>query len=162
MYLTGRAGNQLRVCNAVQMILPQKWELYIKEMTKAYSAQFSEDYMEKQGLLCMIDNIKLYDLLCEKHLQGIYKLRPNPVGDKLVMGREKFVELSISEQIYVLLQILQLSQLINQGANLNLVGFSAATGTTKISKDISSCNKFKLINQSITGLYENEIDLLTV
>lgn len=162
MYLTGRTGNQLLVCNAVQMILPQKWELYIKEMTKAYSAQFTEDYMEKQGLLCMTDNIKLYDLLCEKHLQGIYNLRPNPVGDKLVMGREKFVELSISEQIYVLLQILQLSQLINQGADLCMIGGAKKTGVTLTNKIVSDCREFKLINQSITGLYENEIDLLTV
>lgn len=76
--------------------------------------------------------------------------------------RVKFNKLSILEQIYVLLQILQLSQLINQGANLELIGLAKNTGITKISKIISNCNEFKLINQSITGLYENEVDLLTI
>ena len=89
-------------------------------------------------------------------------MRPNPVGDKLVMGREKFVELSISEQIYVLLQILQLSQLINQGADLCMIGGAKKTGVTLTNKIVSDCREFKLINQSMTGLYENEIDLLTV
>ena len=57
---------------------------------------------------------------------------------------------------------MQLSQLINQGANLELIGLAKKAGTTKISKIISNCNEFKLINQSITGLYENEVDLLTI
>ena len=118
--------------------------------------------MEKTGTISKSKNRQLYDLLCEKHLNCIYKLRPNPVGENLIIGKDKFNKLSILEQIYVLLQILQLSQLINQGANLELIGLAKKAGTTKISKNISNCNEFKLINQSITGLYENEVDLLTI
>ena len=162
MYLTGRTGAQLAVCNAVQMILPWKWMLYVKEMTKAIGAEFTDEYMEKTGTISKSKNRQLYDLLCEKHLNCIYKLRPNPVGENLIIGKDKFNKLSILEQIYVLLQILQLSQLINQGANLELIGLAKKAGTTKISKNISNCNEFKLINQSITGLYENEADLLTI
>lgn len=162
MYLTGRTGAQLAVCNAVQMILPWKWMLYVKEMTKAIGAEFTDEYMEKTGTISKSKNRQLYDLLCEKHLNCIYKLRPNPVGENLIIGKDKFNKLSILEQIYVLLQILQLSQLINQGANLELIGLAKKAGTTKISKNISNCNEFKLINQSITGLYENEVDLLTI
>ena len=162
MYLTGRTGAQLAVCNAVQMILPWKWMLYVKEMTKAIGAEFTDEYMEKTGTISKLKNRQLYDLLCEKHLNCIYKLRPNPVGENLIIGKDKFNKLSILEQIYVLLQILQLSQLINQGANLELIGLAKKAGTTKISKNISNCNEFKLINQSITGLYENEVDLLTI
>ena len=33
---------------------------------------------------------------------------------------------------------------------------------TKIGKNIYERKECKLINQSVTGLYENEIDLLTV
>ena len=39
---------------------------------------------------------------------------------------------------------------------------SAKVGKTLTSKIISNCNEIKLINQSITGLYENEVDLLTI
>lgn len=162
MYLTGRSGNRLSVCNAVQMVLLQEWMLYVKEITKAIGAEFTDEYIEKKGTISKTKNRQLYDLLCEKHLNCIYKLRPNPVGENLIKGKEKFDKLSILEQIYVLLQILQLSQLINQGANLELIGLAKNTGITKISKIISNCNEFKLINQSITGLYENEVDLLTI
>lgn len=160
MYLTGRSGNRLIVCNAVQMVLRQEWMMYIKEITKAIGAEFTDEYIEKKGTISKSKNRQLYDLLCEKHLNCIYKLRPNPVGENLIKGKEKFDKLSILEQIYVLLQILQLSQLINQGANLELIGFSKNTGKTLTSKIISNCNEIKLINQSITGLYENEVDLL--
>ena len=162
MYLTGRSGNRLIVCNAVQMVLRQEWMMYIKEITKAIGAEFTDEYIEKKGTISKSKNRQLYDLLCEKHLNCIYKLRPNPVGENLIKGKEKFDKLSILEQIYVLLQILQLSQLINQGANLELIGFSKNTGKTLTSKIISNCNEIKLINQSITGLYENEVDLLTI
>lgn len=162
MYLTGRSGNRLSVCNAVQMVLLQEWMLYVKEITKAIGAEFTDEYIEKKGTISKTKNRQLYDLLCEKHLNCIYKLRPNPVGENLIKGKEKFDKLSILEQIYVLLQILQLSQLINQGANLELIGFSKNTGKTLTSKIISNCNEIKLINQSITGLYENEVDLLTI
>ena len=160
MYLTGRAskGKQLRVCNAVQMVLL----LYVKEITKAYNAQYSDEYMHKQKVISKSENEKLYDLLCEKHLNSIYRLRPNAVGQKLLEGRQKFGEISLSEQIYIILQILQLSQLINNGANLDIIEKGAHAGVSTLNKKISDCNEFKLINQSITGLYENEVDLLTI
>lgn len=104
----------------------------------------------------------MYDVLTDKHLNQIYKKRPNPVGEKLVQWREKFIKLSLSEQLSVLTQILQLSQLTNQGADLTAIGGVKKTGVATLNKVISDKLEFKLINQSVTGLYENEIDLLTV
>ena len=98
----------------------------------------------------------------EKHLNQIYNRRPNPVGMKLESGEEKFVNLSIKKQIYVLKQILQLSQRGNQGADLTDIGESKKTGVSLVSKEVTKKQEFKLINKSVTGLYENEIDLLTV
>ena len=162
MYLTGRSKKRLLVCNAVQMVLTQEWMMYIKEITKAYNAQYSDEYMQKQKLISKLKNEKLYDVLCEKHLHSIYRLRPNGVGQKLLEGRQKFEEISLLEQVYVILQILQLSQLINNGANLDIIEKGAHAGVATLNKMISECNEFKLINQSITGLYENEVDLLTI
>ena len=68
----------------------------------------------------------------------------------------------MDRQIYVLLQILQLSQLTNQGADLVEIGGVKKTGVATLNKIISDKTEFKLVNQSVTGLYENEIDLLTV
>ena len=70
--------------------------------------------------------------------------------------------MDISKQIYVLMQILQLSQLTNIGADLTDIGGVKKTGVATLNKKISDKYEFKLINQSVTGLYTNEIDLLTV
>ena len=96
------------------------------------------------------------------YVKSIYRLRPNAVGQKLLEGRQKFGEISLLEQIYIILQILQLSQLINNRANLDIIEKGAHAGVPTLNKKISDCNEFKLINQSITGLYENEVDLLTI
>ena len=42
------------------------------------------------------------------------------------------------------------------------IGGVKKTGVATLNKVISDKKEFKLINQSITGLYENEIDLLSV
>jgi CRISPR-associated endonuclease Csn1 len=109
------------------------------------------------------ENVRLYDELQKKHKLGIYAKRPNPIGDVLENGREKFVGLSTERQVYVLTQILNLSLICNSSlADLREVGGSAKTGVTLINKKISGHQEFKLINYSITGMYEKEVDLLTV
>lgn len=162
LYLTGRAGKQLLVSNAVQMALSLKYLIYIKKITKEIERGSDNNELELNEYIIKEDNLKLYDALTDKHLNQIYKKRPNPVGEKLVQWREKFIKLSLSEQLSVLTQILQLSQLTNQGADLTAIGGVKKTGVATLNKVISDKLEFKLINQSVTGLYENEIDLLTV
>lgn len=162
LYLTGRAGKQLLVSNAVQMALSLKYLIYIKKITKEIERGSDNNELELNEYIIKEDNLKLYDVLTDKHLNQIYKKRPNPVGEKLVQWREKFIKLSLSEQLSVLTQILQLSQLTNQGADLTAIGGVKKTGVATLNKVISDKLEFKLINQSVTGLYENEIDLLTV
>lgn len=162
LYLTGRSGNQLLVSNAVQLSLDYNEMVYIKKITSAYEKKLTDEQFENNVEITKENNAKLYDILKNKHLSTIYRNRPNPVGDKLDKAQSKFEELNITKQIYVLLQILQLSQMRNDGADLKHIDESKATGTCKINQKISDRQEFKLINQSITGLYINEIDLLTV
>ena len=46
--------------------------------------------------------------------------------------------------------------------NLKMINGSENSGLMLIAKKINGCNEFKLIKQSVTGLYEQVIDLLTV
>ena len=162
LYLTGRSENRLRVCNAVQLALGSNEVEYVRNITKANEKDLSSEKITEGNVISEQKNIELYDKLTDKHLNKLFSKRPNPVGEKLVTGKDKFIGLPLKGQISVLLEILKLSQLINTGANLKLIGESNATGTIKISKVISKNEEFKLINQSVTGLYENEIDLLIV
>lgn len=162
LYLTGRTGERLLVSNAVQLSLDKDLTEYVRKISKSYEQYDADEEFERDKNINADENLKLYRILKEKHLNQIYKKRPNSVGVKLENGEEEFIELSVKKQIYVLLQILQLSQRSNQGADLSEIGESKKTGVSLISKKITEAQEFKLINQSVTGLYENEIDLLAI
>jgi CRISPR-associated endonuclease Csn1 len=105
----------------------------------------------------------LYDELTQKHEQGIFARRPNPVAEILKNGKERFVALEVERQIYVLTQILNLSLICNSAsADLQEIGGSSKTGVTLISKKLSGYSEAKLIHCSPTGMFTKEVDLLTV
>lgn len=152
VHLSGKTGNQIAVRNAIPVCLEQQWITYIKELEKG----------ERAEKISIEKNIELYDVLCSKHTDGIFTRKPNQMGEKLQKGREKFESLSCLEQIKVILEILNLTKIDLTEANLSLIGESSNAGTMKINKNISGAKEFILINQSVTGVYENRIDLLTV
>lgn len=156
LYVSGKTNEEIIVRNAVPLCLKPKWINYVKKIENSNNNGFPDKDITSEK------NIKLYGVLKDKHVNGIYSKRPNPIGEKLIRGEGKFLELSLMEQCNVLNQIMQLTQLNNLGANLILIGDKGNTGKTQINKTISNCEEFLLVNQSVTGLYENEIDLLTV
>jgi CRISPR-associated endonuclease Csn1 len=157
LYITGKSVNYLIVRNACNLILDEKWNQYIHAIEKNnISGRISENITVK-------DNIQLYDELMKKHAEDIYAKRPNPIGEILNKGRAKFVDLDVAKQVYILTQILNLSLICNSAsADLKEIGGSAKTGVTLISKRVSGYKEFKLINCSVTGMFEKEVDLLTV
>ena len=155
-YISGRTGNQIILRNATNLCLKSEWLSYIKKLEKSNDTGVFDDVISTD---C---NIELYKELQEKFVNGIFKNRPNPVGAKLASGFEIFTSLDLAKQCEVLLSILSLSMIGGNGANLSLIGASATTGITLISKNITSVNEIYLVNQSVTGLFENRIDLLTV
>ncbi len=155
-YISGRTGNQIILRNATNLCLKPEWTSYIKKLEKCSNTGAYDDVISTDG------NIKLYKELQEKFVNGIFKNRPNPVGTKLVSGFDIFISLDLAKQCEVLLSILSLSMIGGNGANLSLIGASAATGITLISKNITSSSEIYMVNQSVTGLFENRIDLLTV
>lgn len=151
LYITGRTGNRLLVSNAVQMILNYEQSRYLKLF----------DSENDNNKIDISMNIAIYDSLVDKYKNGIFKLRPNPVGEKLSNARSKFIGLNPEEQIYLLKNILQLT-IHNQGVDLRKIGESSKAGTMKINKNLSDCKEAILINETVTGLFVNEIDLLKI
>lgn len=156
-HLGGKTGRRILLKNAVQLCLKQDRTDYIKKL---------ENYQKKGKMdeeISIEKNIELYDELLNKHKHGIYRKRPNPVGLKLEKGKEKFDELSKEDQIIILLEILKLTKTgKNLAADLKSIGESAETGIMRMNQKISDAKEIILINQSVTGLYEKRIDLLTV
>ena len=155
-YITGKTGNRIILRNAVNLCLKPQWISYVKKIEKYTETDVLDE------LLSIEQNIILYEELRDKFQNGIYKNRPNSVGEKLVDGFDKFTNLSIGEQCKVLVNMLSISAIGGNGADLTLIGASKSTGITLISKNITEMGELYLINQSVTGLYENRIDLLTV
>ena len=107
-------------------------------------------------------NIELYEKLRKKYSEGIYSKRVVVAIEAFEKGMEKFETLSIKEQIEILLEMVNYSKDSVSKINLSKLGLSANSAYCRTSKEISKLKECKLINQSVTGLYENEIDLLTV
>lgn len=155
-HLGGKTNKQIALKNAVQLCFNQDKTDYIKKL---------ENYMKKGKIEKDVNietNIELYNELLDKHKNGIYKKRPNPIGFKLEKRKQKFDMLSKEDQIVILLEILKLTEVGSNFANLQLIDEAAKTGVMLMSKRISDAKEFLLINQSVTGLYEKRIDLLTV
>ena len=155
VYLTGRTKDQLMLANAIELKLPYEWLKYIKRVLSfANGTDNNTASCEK--------NMELYELLTKKHRETIYTKRPNSLGERLADWESNFIKLPIEKQIYILKQILQISAGGNQGADLQLIGGSAKTGTCKISKNITKNAQFELISMSPTGIYSKKINLKTI
>lgn len=161
-HLTGRTQGRIMMTPAIQLRLKDNFVKYIKLLEK-FSLRKKNNAKAKIVVADNISvekNLSLYDELIKKLDYSIYKFRNNNQAENLKKWRAKFEELSIEEQSYILLQVLLLFQNNNNGANLLLLGGGNSSGTCKKTNNLSNYNEFKLINQSITGLFENEVDLL--
>ncbi len=63
----------------------------------------------------------------------------------------------------MILEVLKFTQQANYGADLEALGVKGSgVGIMKINKMISKQNEVLLINQSVLGIYEERVDLLTI
>ena len=160
--ITGRTGNQLLVSNAVELCLPQKMNDYIRDISKYINKNTEAKKVLKitdYDNLSRRDNEELYYELLKKHRESIFSKRKNSIGELLLNGEEKFEQLSIENQVIVLREILLLSKSNNLTADLRLIGGSKKTGVMRVSKNLNN-KEFTIINQSPTGMFTNEVDLL--
>lgn len=156
VYLSGKSGERIILRNAVNLCLSSEWSRYIKLLENFDVAKKLNEGITKDR------NEALYDELLDKHVNGIYSRRPTPMGLKLQEQREKFVNLNVQEQCEVLKQVLILSTIGITKADLSLIGAASISGGMTMSKQIDGTKELLLINQSVTGLFENRIDLMTL
>lgn len=156
-HISGRTGNRIILYNAVNLCLNQEWTGYVKKLDKFAESSQADRELTKEK------NEDLYQELLEKHQKGIYARRPNPMGEKLKNAWSIFIELELEEQCEVLAQIIKLTS-IGPAAygDLKLIGEAPKCGVMLMPKKISTAQEVVLINQSVTGLFESRIDLLTV
>jgi CRISPR-associated endonuclease Csn1 len=161
MYLSAQSsgGKQYKAWNAVNLCLDQNNINYIRLIEKfCEKSEISADITKEKNML-------LYKTLMEKHNLELFKHRLSSIGkigNALKDGWEKFQQLAIEDQCYILYQILLLSSINETKADLSKIGGAKNADVITVSETLSEKNHLYLINQSVTGIYEQVIDLLTV
>ncbi len=148
---------------AVQLALPYEQEKYIKNIFKFLNkkSENKERKVNKFDGISADENNTLYSIFISKMKYSIYSKIFNDFGIELEKKQEVFSGLSLEEQCNVISEILKVLHCNSDGCDLKIIGI---TNNQKIRKtmNISSLkfSSIKLINQSVTGLYEQEIELL--
>ena len=161
MHLSGRSGKRLIFKNANQLIVPDATQKTLKKAIK-----YCADYK-------LYKNAKISDKveLSEQDLQEVYKefqhkLQNTVYGKRLETqirtlekGKEKFCSLTREEKCLILNEVLHLFQCQSTVANLSLIDGPSHAGIIRLNNDISNLEHISIVNQSITGFYEQVIDL---
>ncbi len=161
MWLSGRTGNQLLFKGAVQLILSQKDAEILKKVIKFVSRKKENKNLTlvPEDQLREADLMALYDTFLDKIKNTVYNIRFKAQEKTLTDKREAFQALSVEERCVVLSEILHLFQCQSGAANLKSIGGPASAGIIVLNHDITDCKQISIINQSSTGVYEQEMDL---
>lgn len=169
MHLRGTTGKQLSLQGAVQLCVDEEEAAYIKKIEKYIERNMKRvnkrenlPIHEKYDKLSKDQNVKLFEKLLQKQEQSIYRFRPASQIQKLHEGEEVFKKLNLEEQTICLAEILKLFSCKPITVNLALIGGASKAGNMQVSKVISSFDSAYLLHQSVTGIYQQEIDLLKV
>ena len=164
LHITGKTGNRMTGALASQLIIGEEAEKYIKRVCKFAEryAKNNNSVITKFDKLTKEENEKLYLMLFYKHKSNAYKNRPSGQIKTLENGLKFFTALNVEKQCIALSNILNLFICKPVTSDLLLVGGTKTAGKIGFSKDISKFKKAVLINQSITGVFEQQIDLLKI
>lgn len=159
-YLGGKTDNNFYIKNAMQFKLDEKWIKYISKIEKANRIKdYSEVDKFKNNIIIKEKNQKLYNLIINKLENLPYsKSKKSEIVKSLEDSFNFFCESDISLQCDMIEKILLN---INKSKSLN-IKITEATGIMRINSRIDNNTEFKLISQSVTGLFESETDLLKI
>lgn len=164
MHLVGRTENRLLLIGATQLVLSEDDQQLIKKIGK-YCLDHRENkdaVLSEKYELTMDLFEKLYDIFVFKLEQTVYAVKLSKQAKDLKEVKEEFLALDDEQKCLLLMEILHLFQCSPQLANLTNIGGGKSAGSLKILSDITKQQSVLLINQSITGFYEQVIDLKTI
>lgn len=164
MHISGKSSARILTKNAAELCLSADEEYLIHKIEKVIEKQVaSKEYRVSEFDGIEEDKlIQLYDVFTNKLEYTCYSKCPGNQLNTLKTGRDKFLILRIEDMCRVLYEILHLFQCNALLANLTLIGGVGQAGKTNIGKEISKQKKVILVNQSVTGLFEQETDLLMI
>ena len=160
MRIRGANEITLQFKGNIQLNVGKESENVIRRVEKYLEKNGSETVSEKYDGFSDDDCIALYDLFVEKLTNTIYKKRPANQGNKIKQNRNVFEGLSLQDKSKIINEILTMLRCdISTTADLKLLNCSGNAGNMAVSKNTVGKSRLILINQSVTGLFENRIEL---
>ena len=115
-------------------------------------------YLDESVSVTLEKNLALYKKFMEKLSGSLFRKIPK---DKLKLlkttGYEEFKNLSLEDQVFTLMKILNLITNFTDNRNIDGLNINISRGT--IGVNLTNKSSFSVITTSITGLYENEIKI---
>ena len=162
MYLSSRSLDRLVYKGAVPLVLEKEHYDYIYNLEKFANrhALNPKIVVGSNDSITIAKNLEIFEILSNKLSNTIYNIRLSSVADTVKNGKTNFENLTLEKQCLSIVNMLPLFANNTLASDLSLIGGSKNAGKILTSKKISTNKKVTLINQSITGIYENRIDLL--
>ena len=142
-----------------QLILNINEIKYLKNIFK-YLQEVENLKEEDMDRITREQNVELFKVLCAKLAGSTYSTILRSVGKVVQNNRLIFENLSITDQCKILKEIIFAFRCNLMVSDLRKINGSEKTGILKMSRSISNNKVFRIIHQSITGLFEEEVDLL--
>lgn len=149
---------------AVQLVPGYKNERYIRNVIRCAGGDLhlqSEKNQEKA--VTVEQNCQLFDLLLDKMSNNIYGVLFSDLAEKIACEKSSFEKLDLIEQCKIIKNILTILKNNASKGDLKSIGIKS-NGAIRLNNHISkikNIKSIKLINQSVTGLYESEIVLVS-
>ncbi len=148
----------------IQLVLGYESEKYIKKISMYLEkCKKLERPVNKFDGLSKEENLAVYDAITDKLCSTIFKERYAEWGKKFKDKRNLFEALEIEKQCKLIVEILHILHSNVMTGDLTSIGEaskSASLTTNSRITDMKGVTSIKLINQSVTGLFEKEVDLL--
>lgn len=165
MHLSGRTGNRLILKGAMPLVISDKLYEYTRKIEK-----YIERNIEKKKVYPITEhqkitaeqNLELYDVLLDKLKNTIYYSKLSSQVSTFEKGRDKFIDLDLTEQCQLLYNSFKLFDTTASLANLLLIGGVKNAGALSMSGTINDSGNLSIIEQSITGLFEKKKDISTL
>lgn len=160
MRIRGAEEKKLKFKSNVQLIVDRDTEEILRRIEKFLEKASSVEVNTKFDGFTDKDCLDLYELLTDKLISTIYQKRPANQGIKLKENREVFKGLSLAYKAKLVNEIITMLRCDTAiTSDLRLINGSENAGNMSISKNTIGKSKLILINQSVTGLFENRIEL---
>ena len=158
MRIRGENIGQISLKNNMQLIVPEKYEKLIRAVEKYITKGKDYEVDEKRDGFSGLELNELYGSLLEK-LKTVYCGRPANQALNLEKFKSMFSNsLELSTKAAIINEIINMMRCdISTTANLKEIGGSPNAGNIAISKNMKG--NYKLVNQSITGLFVNTEEL---